>query len=82
MCVSGRHFLLETYPPRRAQADGELLDMTPLEVTVRPNAARAADPEAQRSAQLLMICRQLRQMSLHFTQCTSVEPQRSQLRLG
>jgi diacylglycerol kinase family enzyme len=39
MCVSGRHFLLETFPPRRAQADGELLDVTPLEVTVRPSAA-------------------------------------------
>jgi diacylglycerol kinase family enzyme len=44
MCVSGRHFLLETFPPRRAQADGELLDMTPLEVTVRPNAARLLIP--------------------------------------
>jgi diacylglycerol kinase family enzyme len=44
MCVSGRQFLLETFPPRRAQADGELLDMTPLEVTVRPNAARLLIP--------------------------------------
>jgi diacylglycerol kinase (ATP) len=45
MCVSGRQFLLETDPPRRAQADGELLDMTPLEVTVRPNAGRLLIPK-------------------------------------
>jgi YegS/Rv2252/BmrU family lipid kinase len=44
MCVSGREFRLETDPPRRAQADGELLDVTPLEVTVRPNAARLLIP--------------------------------------
>jgi diacylglycerol kinase family enzyme len=44
MCVSGREFRLETYPPRRAQADGELLDVTPLEVIVRPNAARLLIP--------------------------------------
>jgi diacylglycerol kinase family enzyme len=44
MCVSGREFRLETDPPRRAQADGELLDMTPLEVTVRPHAARLLIP--------------------------------------
>lgn len=44
MCLSGREFRLETDPPRRAQADGELLDVTPLEVTVRPNAARLLIP--------------------------------------
>jgi diacylglycerol kinase (ATP) len=44
LCVSGRHFRLETDPPRRAQADGELLGMTPLEVTVRPLAARLLIP--------------------------------------
>jgi diacylglycerol kinase (ATP) len=44
LCVSGREFRLETDPPRRAQADGELLDVTPLEVTVRPNAARLLIP--------------------------------------
>lgn len=44
-CVSGREFRLETDPPRRAQADGELLDMTPLEVTVRPLAARLLIPK-------------------------------------
>lgn len=43
-CVSGKHFVLETDPPRRAQADGELLDMTPLEITVRPGAARLLVP--------------------------------------
>lgn len=42
--VSGRHFRLETDPPRRAQADGELLDMTPVEITVRPGAARLLIP--------------------------------------
>jgi diacylglycerol kinase (ATP) len=45
--TSGRNFRLETHPPRRAQADGELLAFTPLEVTVRPLAARLLIP-AQR----------------------------------
>lgn len=45
LCVSGRHFLLETQPPRRVQADGELLEMTPTEVTVRPLAARVLVPK-------------------------------------
>lgn len=44
LCVSGRHFLLETDPPRRAQADGELIEMTPLEIVVRPLAARVLIP--------------------------------------
>jgi diacylglycerol kinase (ATP) len=44
LCVSGRHFRLETDPPRRAQADGELLGMTPLEITVRPLAGRVLVP--------------------------------------
>lgn len=43
-CVSGTHFVLETNPPRRAQADGELLGMTPIEITVRPRAARLLVP--------------------------------------
>jgi YegS/Rv2252/BmrU family lipid kinase len=42
--VSGRHFRLETVPPRRTQADGELLEMTPVEITVRPLAARVLIP--------------------------------------
>jgi diacylglycerol kinase (ATP) len=48
LCVPGRHFRLETDPPRRAQADGELLDMTPLEITVRPHAARLLIPRRRR----------------------------------
>jgi diacylglycerol kinase family enzyme len=42
--VSGREFRLETVPPRQAQADGELLEMTPVDVTVRPQAARVLVP--------------------------------------
>lgn len=50
--VAGREFRLETDPPRRAQADGELLDMTPLEISVRPGAARLLipAPSGQRSS--------------------------------
>lgn len=44
LCISGKVFKLETVPPRRAQADGELLEMTPLEITVRPGAARLLVP--------------------------------------
>lgn len=47
-CVSGREFRLETDPPRRAQADGELLDMTPIDITVRPLAGRVLVPRDQR----------------------------------
>lgn len=43
-CFSGKAFVLETDPPRRAQADGELLGLTPLEVTVKPHAARLLIP--------------------------------------
>ena len=42
--VSGKEFRLETTPPRRAQADGELLEMTPIEITTRPRAARLLIP--------------------------------------
>ena len=42
--AAGQQFRLETDPPRRAQADGELLDMTPMEITVRPHAARLLIP--------------------------------------
>jgi YegS/Rv2252/BmrU family lipid kinase len=38
--VSGKQFRIETTPQRRAQADGELLEMTPLEITTIPQAAR------------------------------------------
>lgn len=43
-CVAGREFRLETHPPRRVQADGELVGMTPMEVTVAPLAARLLIP--------------------------------------
>jgi diacylglycerol kinase family enzyme len=45
LCVAGRQFRLETQPPRRAQADGELLGMTPVDVSVRPLAARLLIPK-------------------------------------
>lgn len=41
---SGRHIRIETTPPRMAQADGELLGMTPLEIEVEPRAARLLVP--------------------------------------
>jgi diacylglycerol kinase (ATP) len=42
--VPGTQFRLETTPPRRAQADGELLESTPLEISVRPHAAALLSP--------------------------------------
>jgi diacylglycerol kinase (ATP) len=41
---AGRQFLIETLPPRVAQADGELLGPTPFEVTVEPLAAQLLVP--------------------------------------
>lgn len=41
---SGRHFRVETDPPRPVQADGELLGDTPFEVTVEPLAAQLLVP--------------------------------------
>jgi len=41
---SGRHIRIETDPPRLAQADGELLGMTPLEIEVEPRAVRLLVP--------------------------------------
>jgi diacylglycerol kinase family enzyme len=35
----GRHFRVETTPPRVVQADGEVLGLTPFEVVVEPLAA-------------------------------------------
>lgn len=35
----GRHVRVETFPPRTAQADGEIIGMTPLDITVAPLAA-------------------------------------------
>lgn len=40
----GRHIRLATDTPLRMQADGELLGMTPLDVTIRPKAARLLVP--------------------------------------
>jgi len=45
---SGRHIRIETQPPRLAQADGELLGMTPLEIEVAPRAARLLVPRQPR----------------------------------
>lgn len=42
--ASGRQIHLETTPPRRAQADGELLGFTPIDISVRPGAARLLVP--------------------------------------
>lgn len=44
LIVPGKTFVVEAIPPRRAQADGELLDMTPIEITVQPRAARLIIP--------------------------------------
>jgi diacylglycerol kinase (ATP) len=46
-CIAGRHFRLETTPPRRVQADGELVGMTPMDVHVVPLAARLLIPRAR-----------------------------------
>lgn len=45
---AGRHFHVETVPPRVAQADGELVGMTPFEVRVEPRAARLFVPQRRR----------------------------------
>jgi diacylglycerol kinase family enzyme len=42
---SGRHIRVETDPPRLAQADGELLGMTPLEIEIAPRAVRLLVPK-------------------------------------
>ena len=41
---AGRHFRIETDPPRTVQADGELLGSTPFEVAVEPLAAQLLVP--------------------------------------
>ena len=41
---AGRHFHVLAIPPRIAQADGELLGLTPFEVRVEPRAARLIVP--------------------------------------
>ena len=42
--LHGKSFRVETDPPRRAQADGEVLGVGPLEATVLPLAARLLVP--------------------------------------
>ena len=42
--VGARQVLIETMPPRGAQADGELIGPTPIRITVRPNAGRILIP--------------------------------------
>ncbi|MEO8193995.1 MAG: diacylglycerol kinase family protein [Gemmatimonadales bacterium] len=41
---SGSRFIIETMPPRRGQADGELIGNSPFTVTVEPLAARVLVP--------------------------------------
>jgi diacylglycerol kinase (ATP) len=45
---SGRQFRVETIPPRPFQADGELLGLTPFEVSVVPSAVHLLVPAAKR----------------------------------
>ena len=42
--IAGKKFRFETIPARSAQADGELLGETPLDITVQPGAARLLVP--------------------------------------
>lgn len=44
---AGRHFRIETDPPRAVQADGELLGVTPFDVTVEPLAAQLLVPRQE-----------------------------------
>jgi diacylglycerol kinase (ATP) len=47
-CVTyraGQHFRLETIPPQMGQADGELLGLSPFEVSVEPLAGRVLVPK-------------------------------------
>jgi diacylglycerol kinase (ATP) len=41
---AGKQIRIETTPPRRGQSDGELLGFPPLDITVRPGAARLLVP--------------------------------------
>ena len=41
---SGHHFRIECHPPQDAQADGELVGTTPLDIEVMPRAARLLLP--------------------------------------
>ena len=46
--LPGRRIRVEVDPPHHCQADGELLGMTPFEVTVEPLAARLLVPERRK----------------------------------
>jgi YegS/Rv2252/BmrU family lipid kinase len=47
--IRGRHIRIETDPPRRMQADGELLGLTPVEIRVAPAAVRVLVPRSTTS---------------------------------
>lgn len=47
--IRGRHFVIETEPPRPAQADGELIGLTPLEIRIEPRALRVLMPRTRRA---------------------------------
>ena len=42
--IRGREIRIETDPPRPMQADGELLRLTPVDISVEPNAVRILVP--------------------------------------
>jgi len=46
---SGKHFILETIPPRLGQADGELIGDSPFEIMVEPAAGRVLIPKRKKS---------------------------------
>ena len=46
--IRGRHVRIETDPARPMQADGELLGLTPVDISVEPNAVRVLLPRASR----------------------------------
>ncbi|MEO7457475.1 MAG: diacylglycerol kinase family protein [Gemmatimonadaceae bacterium] len=47
--IRGTSVQVETYPPRPMQADGELLGLTPVDVTVEPSAVRVLVPRSART---------------------------------
>ena len=57
--IAGRSIRIETVPPRRAQADGEMLGETPLDITVRPGAARLLMPARSRLSASVEIQREV-----------------------
>jgi diacylglycerol kinase family enzyme len=49
--MPGRHLRIETDPPRTAQADGEIIGSTPIDVTVAPRAALLLLPGGPRGGE-------------------------------